>query len=427
MTTQSSPLSQFAAVIGLDWSDRKHDVCLQSADQQRREFGVIEHSVEAIDTWAQGLRERFGGRRVAIALELEQGPIVSALRKFDFIVLFPINPATLAKYRAVFTHSGAKDDPTDAQLALDFLLKHAEQVTALNPQSAQMRALEQLVEMRRRLVDDQTRTINRLTNALKNYFPQALDWFDDTASLLFCDFLRRWPTLKSVRQARRSTLERFFHEHNVRRPTVIARRIDSIRNARALTEDEGVIAPFSLLVSALVEQLRATIKAVESFDREIASRAPTHPDFAIFDSLPAAGPVLAPRLLTAFGEQRERYPAAADLQRYAGVAPVTERSGKSHWVHWRWSCPTFLRQTFVEWSALTIPRCFWANAFYRQQRAAGKSHQCALRSLAYKWIRILHRCWIDRRPYNEALYLNALKKRGAPLLAFIATDVAQTR
>jgi transposase len=86
----------------------------------------------------------------------------------------------------------------------------------------------------------------------------------------------------------------------------------------------------------------------------------------------------------------ERYPTADDLQRYAGVAPVTERSGNSTWVHWRWSCPTFLRQTFVEWAALTIPRSFWAAAFYRKQRSAGKSHQAALRALAYKWIRILH-------------------------------------
>ncbi|HET9395140.1 MAG TPA: IS110 family transposase [Nitrospiraceae bacterium] len=420
MTTQSSPLSQFAAVIGLDWADRKHDVCLQCAAQQRREMNVIEHCVEAIDTWAQGLRERFEGRPVAIALELEQGPIVSALRKYDFIVLFPINPASLAKYREVFIHSGAKDDPSDAELALEFLLKHPERLKPLNPQSPHMRALEQLVEMRRRLVDDQTRITNRLSSALKNYFPQVLQWFEHKDSLMFCNFLQRWPTPNSLRLARRATLERFFHEHNVRRPALIQQRIDAMKATRALTHDEGVTVPFSLLVGALIEQLRVTLQAVESFDRQIAQRAPAHPDFRIFQSLPAAGPVFAPRLLIAFGEQRERYPNAADLQRYAGVAPVTERSGNSHWVHWRWSCPAFLRQSFVEWAALTIPRSFWAAAFYRQQRAAGKSHQAALRSLAYKWIRIVHRCWIDRKPYDESTYLLALKKRGSPLLTSIS-------
>ena len=147
-------------------------MCLQCRGSARREDACHRASPEAIDEWARGLRERFGGRPVAIALELEQGPIVSALRKYDFIVLFPINPATLSKYREVFTHSGAKDDPSDAERALEFLLKHPEKLRPLNPQSAQMRALEQLVAMRRRLVDDQTRITNRVTSALKNYFPQ---------------------------------------------------------------------------------------------------------------------------------------------------------------------------------------------------------------------------------------------------------------
>jgi transposase len=420
MNRLGSDLSQFAAWIGLDWSDGKHDVCLQCAESGSREPSQIEHSPEAIDEWARGLRTRFGGRRIAIALELTKGPIVYAPRKYDFIVLFPINPATLSKYREVFTHSGAKDDPTDAELALEFLLKHPETLQPLNPQSAQLRALEQLVEMRRRLVDDQTRISNRLTSALKNYFPQPLQWFEDKGSLLFCAFLQRWPTLKAAHQARRATLERFFHEHNVRQVKLIERRIESIKTSVALTDDEAVIQPAALLVKALVEQLRVTIQAIEAFDHEIAARAPAHPDFHIMQSFPAAGPVFAPRLLTAFGEQRERYPNADDLQRYAGVVPVTERSGNSCWVHWRWSCPTFLRQTVVEWAALTIPRSLWANAFYRQQRRTGKTHQAALRALAYKWIRILHHCWKTRQPYDESIYLNSLKKRGSPLIKFIA-------
>lgn len=416
----STQLSCFAALIGLDWSDGKHDICLQISGDDRRESLVLVHSPEAIDEWARALRKRFGGKPVAVALELAKGPIVYALRKYEFFVIFPLNPATLAKYREVFTHSGAKDDPTDAELALEFLLKYPERLKPLNPQSSQMRSLQQLVEMRRRLVDDQTRITNRITSALKNYFPQPLQWFADKNSHLFCDFLQQWPTLKAARQARRSTLERFFHEHNVRKSTLIAERIDAIKGARPLTEDEGVVEPFALLVSVLAEQLRATLHAIETFDQKIAERAPAHPDFPIFDSFPAAGPVFAARLLVAFGEQRERFPSPDDLQRYAGVAPVTERSGNSCWVHWRLQCPTFLRQTFVEWAALTIPRSFWAAAFYEQQRSKGKTRQAALRALAYKWIRILHRCWITGQPYDETRYLNALKQRGSPLLKNLA-------
>lgn len=421
-TPDSGTCPRFAAFIGLDWADGKHDICLQVPGSTTPESRVIVHRPEIIDEWARELRERFAGQPVAIGLELARGPIVHALRKYEFIVLFPINPASLAKYREVFTHSGAKDDPTDAQLALDFLLKHPERLSPLNPQSAQMRALQQFVEMRRRLVDDQTRITNRITSALKNYFPQPLQWFADKDSILFCDFLQRWPTVKAARQARRATLQRFFREHNVRYPNVIEQRIEAIRSAVALTDDEGVIQPYALLVQALVEQLRVTLRAIESFDHALAANAPQHPDFAIFDSFPAAGNMFAPRLLAAFGEQRDRYPSADDLQRYAGVAPVTERSGNSTWVHWRWQCPTFLRQTFVEWAALTIPRSFWASAYYQHQRRSGKAHRAALRALAYKWIRILHRCWRTHQTYDETTYLRALKQRGSPLLKYMAEE-----
>lgn len=410
----------FAATIGLDWAHAKHDICLQIAGSENREHLVLQHRPETIDAWARALRQRFPGQPVALALELFKGPIVSALAKYDFFVLFPVNPSTLAKYRQTWTHSGAKDDPTDAELALELLIKHPERFQPLNPQSPQMRALEQLNEHRRRLVDDQTRITNRLTDALKQYFPHPLQWFNDKATALFCDFLTRWPTLKAAQLARRSTLERFFREHNVRYPNVIEQRIEAIKGACPLTNDEGVIAPYSLLVRALVAQLQATLSAIETFNSEINARAHAHPDFFIFDSFPAAGPVFASRLLSAFGEQRERYASPTDIQKYAGIAPVTSRSGNSAWIHWRWQCPTFLRQTFVEWAALTIPRSFWAKAYYQQQREKGQSHQAALRSLAFKWIRILFRCWQTRTTYDESTYLNVLKKRGSPLIHNLA-------
>ena len=120
--------------------------------------------------------------------------------------------------------------------------------------------------------------------------------------------------------------------------------------------------------------------------------------------------------MVAFGEQRERFLGADQVQKYYGIAPVTERSGQKQSIHWRWQCPTFARQTFVEWAAQTINKSFWAGAYYRQQRDKGSSHQAALRALAFKWIRILYRCWQTSTPYDESRYLNALKRRGSPLL-----------
>lgn len=407
---------EFTAFVGLDWADSKHDICVQAAACEAREFDRFPHKVAAIDEWAHSMHQRFGGQ-IAVALELAKGPIVYALQKYDFFVLFPINPSMLAKYRQAFKPSRAKDDPTDAELALDLLLRHRERFQPLKPQSVPMRKLCMLVEQRRRLVGDKTRYTNRLGNALKQYYPQALQWFEQRDTVVFCDFLTRWPTLIQVKRARKATLTTFFKVHNVRFERVIETRLCAIKSASPLTHDKAVITAYQLQVEVLVEQLRVTLKAIARFDAEIATTAAKLPDYALlFKPLPGAGPALAPRLLAGFGEDRQRYAGAEEIQQYTGVAPVTERSGNKTWVHWRWQCPTFLRQSIIEWAGQTINKSFWAGAYYRQQRDKGASHQTAVRALAFKWLRILYRCWQSRTPYDESKYLEALRRRGSPLL-----------
>ena len=410
------PEDNFTARIGIDWADSKHDVCIQPQGSDAREFDVIAHRVEVIDDWAHGLRKRFGGT-IAVALELSKGPIVTALQKYDFMVIYPIHPSTLAKYRETFQPSRAKDDPTDAELAVDLLLRHPERFKPLRPQSPEMRALATLVEHRRQLVGERTRVTNRLRSSLKQYYPQALDWFDHIDTLLFCDFLTRWPTLIQAKRARASTLRRFFAEHNMNRQQLLKRRLESIKHSVPLTMDEAIIVPYRMHALALVGQLRILLESIRGFDEEIETLASKHPDYALFRALPGAGPSYAPRLLVAFGEQRDRFKRAQDLQEYSGVAPVTERSGKKHWVHWRWQCSTFLRQTFVEWAGQTINKSYWAGQYYYQQREKGCTYQTAVRSLAFKWIRIVYRCWQEGKMYDEAVYLKALGRRGSPLLA----------
>jgi len=406
---------EFTAFIGIDWADTKHDICIQPAGSEEREFDRIAHQPQQIEQWAHEVHQRFGGP-IAVILELSKGPIVSALQQYDFFVLFPVNPLMLAKYRQAFKPSRAKDDPTDAELAVDLVLRHRDRFKPLRPQSIEMRTLVHLVEKRRRLVDDRRRFSNRLISTLKAYYPQAVEWFSHKETFVFCAFITRWPTLKQVKRARRSTLERFFREHRVRRPKLIEARIQAIQEATALTDDPGVINPCTLEALALAEQLRTTLVLIKQFDEAIAQLGPTLPDYTLFASLPGAGLVFTPRLLAAFGEDRDRFNNAAEVQQYCGVAPVTERSGKKSWVHWRWQCPTFVRQTFVEWAAKTVHRSFWAGAYYQQQRQKGASHQMAVRALAFKWIRILYRCWQSQTPYDECAYLKALQHRGSPLL-----------
>lgn len=406
---------EFTAFIGIDWSDTKHDICIQPAGSQDREFDRIAHQPQHIEQWAQEVRRRFGGP-IAVVLELSKGPIVSALQKYDFFVLFPVNPSMLAKYRQAFKPSRAKDDPTDAELAVDLVLRHRDRFKPLRPQSIAIRTLVHLVEKRRQLVADRLRFSNRLTSTLKAYYPQAVEWFSHKETFVFCAFITRWPNLKQVKRARRSTLERFFRDQRVRRPKIIEARIKAIQQATPLTDDPAVINPCTLEALALAEQLKTTLELIRRFDDAISELIPTLPDYTLFTSLPSAGVVFTPRLLVAFGEDRERFQSATQVQQYTGIAPVTERSGQKSWVHWRWQCPTFVRQTFVEWAAKTIYTSFWAGVYYHQQRNKGATHQMAVRALAFKWIRILYRCWKSRTPYNETTYLKALQRRGSNLV-----------
>ena len=170
------------------------------------------------------------------------------------------------------------------------------------------------------------------------------------------------------------------------------------------------------MVQTYATQLRTLLEAIEAFDTQIAAVFAAHPDHDLFASFPGAGPVCAPRLAAAFGTDRTRWAAATELQAHAGIAPVTERSGKACWVHHRLACPKFLKQTFHEYADQSIRFSAWARAYYDQQRRRGNDHHAALRSLAFKWIRILFRCWQDRRPYDEATYLDALRRRGSALV-----------
>jgi hypothetical protein len=172
-------------------------------------------------------------------------------------------------------------------------------------------------------------------------------------------------------------------------PLQRAVRQRSLHSLRPLTSDPAIVEPALAVVATLVPQLRALSAGIARLDAAIATRCEGLPDFHLFSELPGAGPVVASRLLAAFGEQRERFADAAAVQKCVGVAPVTERSGNKHWVHWRWACPTFLRQTFVEWAASSISHSFWARAFYDSHKAKGSSHNATIRALAFKWIRIL--------------------------------------
>jgi transposase len=243
--------------------------------------------------------------------------------------------------------SGAKDDPRDADLLLDILLQHRNKLRRLSPDSEATRRVQNLVEERRKLVDEKTAQINRLTDHLKVYFPQMLDWFGRLDSELVCALLERWPALEELQKASPASLRAFLRKHRCRDRERIEQRIEAIRRALPAIQDGAVIEAKSAAVKVIVQLVRILIKGIADLDGKIEEAAAAHPDFFIFNSLPGAGPVMAPRLLAAFGSQRERYRSAREIQSCSGIAPVTESSGKRKWVHFRWPAQSFSGKAFM--------------------------------------------------------------------------------
>jgi transposase len=203
----------------------------------------------------------------------------------------------------------------------------------------------------------------------------------------------------------------FFYAHNSRSHSLIEKRLQQIGQAHPVTDDLALIEPLVLTTKCLVAQLRQFNQAINEFDRKIRELFKSNPDHFLFESLPGAGEQLAPRLLSLFGSDRSRWADATDIQKYSGIAPVVERSGKSLWVHRRLARPIFICQTFHEFAQQSTQRSSWADQFYRRQRQKGKSHHSAIRALAFKWIRIIYACWKANKLYDESFYLRALEKR----------------
>jgi transposase len=420
-----TPLTEFAALIGLDWGHSSHAIAMQISGEQTETL-TLDHSAENLHQWLDQLEKRLGGRPVAVAIEASKGAAVYALLERAWVTVYPIHPATSTRHRAAFRPSGAKDDTPDALVLLSLLEHHRDRLRPLELEDEGTRTLARLVEARRKAVDRRSLLSNQLQSMLRDYFPQALELIGENLAVpLALDFLEKWPRLTDVQAAKNATIKSFYQRHNVRRPELIQARLERIRAARLLTRDAAVIEVAVRVVRLLVAELRVLQEHISEFETAIAQSFAAHPEKNLFRELPGAGPALAPRLLVAFGTLRHRFANATAMQRYFGVAPVTEKSGGRVWIHWRWNAPAFLRQTLVEWAGQTVVYCPWAKAYYQQQRTKRVGHWAILRALAFKWLRILCRCWQRSELYNQEKYLRQLEQRRSPIAALAKQLAAQ--
>lgn len=345
----------FDLVIGLDRSDRKADLYYIHALSGKTEKHTINTAPEALHNWLFQLRQQMPHAKVAVCLEQPAVNLILFLETYSWITIYAINPLTLLKFREAFVTSRAKDDSKDARYLAELLFTHHNKLNVWQPDDAQTRLLQQLVSHRRAVVDERTGLTNRLKALLKQYFPQALELCgEDLWRPLATAFLLKWPTLQQLQKAKPETIKTFYYLNGSRSQKLIQQRLELIEKAVPLTDELAILQSHTLRVQLICRELQLLHKTIEEFDTRIAEAFKTHEDRHIFESLPGAGPVLAPRLLASMGSERERFAHASNLQSFSGIAPVTKQSGGKCYIHRRYLCPIFMKQSFHEYAKESI-------------------------------------------------------------------------
>ncbi len=422
-------MEQCAAYVGWDWADREHVLSLRESGSGKIECSRVGGGSEHLHAWAGEMLRRFGGREVAIAIDAGRGAVISAFMGYPHLVMYPVNPKAASSLREALYPSGKKDDPVDSEMLLEMIEKHGDKIRPLNPADARSRELGMLSEERRKFDNDRKRMVNRLRDALKSFYPLVIELFDDLSTPMVCAFITRWPSLQSLQRARETTLVNFFQAHRSRSREKIAQRVALIRQAIPLTSDEALIRSGIERVQAQVMLIGSYLEAIEGLDQAIREGYLAHPEHDLIDSFPGLGAVLGPRVVAVLGSDRTRWESAESLQKMSGVAPVTSRTGGSLGsisVHRRIRRPKFMHQTFVEWAGCSIAFSPWARAFYEMKKEQNPKlrRYVILRALAFKWQRVLFRCWMDGKPYDAAAYERGLVRRGSPLASRLAQAAA---
>ena len=407
--------------IGIDWADQKHDCYVIDRDGKgfHRE---ITHSPEDINIWIGEMLKLAGGKPIAIMLEQSRGPLVYSLMFRENVLLYPVNPKQLVRYRESYP-GGGKDDPTDAKYLARMLRERIATLTCWQPDDENTRLLANLSRQRRKLVDGQTKLRQQLIAELKSYFPVVLELFGKDSQLpLLLSVLGRWTDPRKLRRADRRLIRRVLSDHSIRNQEQQDEIIARIRSAQLLCSDEALITPSAMAVKLLASQIQQSRKTIQEFDTKIAEVMKKHPDAHLFTSLRGAGPALAPRLLCAFGSQKDRWEDADSLASFSGIAPVTRKSGKQCKVQRRYACPKYLRQTFHEFADSARKYCPWTKARYRMLRDKGMKHNAALRKVARSWIRILFRVWQTGVPFDCERYIVQLQKRFPEITPYLEQE-----
>ena len=397
--------------IGLDWGGTSHAVC--AVDDRGDVLTRFEarHDQTGLTDLVRRLGKLGEPAQLKIAIERPSGLLVDTLLDAGFVVV-PIHPNIVKACRSRYSTVHAKTDGSDAYLLADLLRTDGHRFEPLLPECDAVKALRALSRTREDLVAERVALANQLRALLEGFWPGAASVFAEIDSPIALAFVTRYPTPQAAAHLGEKRLASFLAQHRYCGRKTPRELLERLNNA-----PQSLAGPIEAdakgeLVRALASILEQIVEQIARLSSRIEHDLLATEDGTWLTSFPRIGRVNAAQIYAEIGSVRERYPTNDALAAEAGACPVTRQSGKSHSVAFRWACNTRLRRaltTFADNSRHASP---WAADVYQRARARGAKHPHAIRILARAWIRVLWRCWVERRPYEPAQH-----RAAAPFLA----------
>jgi transposase len=404
--------SQLTHFAGLDWAGNHHDIIITDATGAVVADWQIQHTAAGWQQWRQKLQAY---PRLGVALETSFGVVVEQLIDSG-VAVYPVNPKSAKRYRERKHPSGTKTDRHDAWALADALRTDGHAWRALGAKDPLIEELRILCRDEVALIEERTALINQLRQALREYYPTALEAFEDWTAPCAWAFIERFSSAEALLKAGKRQWEKFLHSHKLYRPQTYEERLSAFAKAAQWKVNAGMVKAKSLYALAKARQLRTLQAQLEEYRQRIAALFASHPDSGMFGSLPGAGPKIAPRLLSEIGSDRALYDDAQGLQCVAGTAPVSYQTGKIHRVIMRQACNRSLRHALHLFADKSREQSSWAKVYYEEVRKRGKTHAQALRSLAQRWLKIIWKMWQDRTHYDAQLHLKNQLAHGSWVL-----------
>ena len=404
--------SELTHYAGLDWAKDHHVVVIVDSQGRMVADFEFEHSLEG---WQSFVQKTSAWPHLAVAIETSQGAAVDQLLQRDYTV-YPVHPVAAQSYRQRKAPTGTKTDHLDAWGLADALRVDGQGWKRLQPLDPMTQQLRLLCRDEVTLIEQRTALVNQLQQALLEYYPAALQAFEDWTNPSTWEFVLAFPTPQALASAGKRRWEKFLHTHRLWRPETAQKRLALFAQADQFQASEPIVRAKSQLAVSLCKLLCTLAKQLALYRKQIEALFQEHPDHDLFGSLPGAKQVLAPRLLAALGSDPDRYGGHEVLQCIAGTAPVSYQSGKLDKVHLRWACDKFMRHTVHLWADCFRRASAWGQTYYQQKRAEGMSHSCALRCLGQRLLKIVFRMIVTKEPYNAELHARNQQKHGSWVL-----------